>query len=288
MPRVRARNSPALLQWREAFRPLWPCLHCAGPPRPRRGQSGFEGVMVLRRIRNNRDETRNIVRLDGAEEERGRDPLIQTGAGHEDGDQSPQRLHPQMPLAPCDVLAAILPALRAPALGGLDRWALHARGTGGGSRPASPRVRSRHALTIVAPVPSSRHRGKSSETVLWGSQSCGSLSHWPPLRFRETIVLRTSRLSPARGCPPRGLCLAGGSSGATMAHCASVRSEGYFFRDWSFFNIRAPSSADGICAHYLTNILFCQALFPDSLRVHIRTRRLPHSRQNFACGGLSC
>src|SRR5207237_485859 len=64
---------------------------------------------------------------------------------------------------------------------------------------------------------------------------------------------------------PRGLCLAGGISGSTMAHCSSVRSEGYFFRDWSFPHIRAHSSADGTCANYLTNILFCQALFPDSL-----------------------
>src|SRR5213593_4841459 len=72
-------------------------------------------------------------------------------------------------------------------------------------------------------------------------------------------------MSTVRGCPPRGLCLAGGISGSTMAHCSSVRSEGYCFRDWSFFHIRAHSSADGICANYLTNILFCQALFPDSL-----------------------
>src|SRR5437016_5654385 len=72
-------------------------------------------------------------------------------------------------------------------------------------------------------------------------------------------------MSTVRGCPPRELCLAGGISGATMAHCSSVRSEGYFFRVWSFFSIRAHSSAGGICANCLTNILFCQALFPDSL-----------------------
>src|SRR4029453_7040335 len=72
-------------------------------------------------------------------------------------------------------------------------------------------------------------------------------------------------MSTVRGCPPRGLCLAGGISGSTMAHFSSVRSEGYLFRDWSSFHIRAHSSADGICANYLTNILFCQTLFPDSL-----------------------
>src|SRR5438132_14080493 len=97
------------------------------------------------------------------------------------------------------------------------------------------------------------------------------MSHWHPLRLREKSVLRTSRMSTVRGCPPRGLCLAGGISGSAMAHCSSVRSEGYFFRHWSFFNIRAHSSAEGIRANYRINILFCQALFPDSLLVDTRT-----------------
>src|SRR5215510_13876721 len=91
------------------------------------------------------------------------------------------------------------------------------------------------------------------------------MSHWHPLRCREKSVLRTSRMSTVRGCPPRGLCLAGGISGATMVHGSSVRSEGYCFRAWSFFFIRAHSSAGEMCANSLTNRLFCQALFPDSL-----------------------
>src|SRR5215510_6036751 len=52
-----------------------------------------------------------------------------------------------------------------------------------------------------------------------------------------------------------------------MAHCSSVRSDGYFFRERSFLNMRAHSCADGICANYLINLLFCQAMFPDSLSV---------------------
>src|SRR5262245_66516977 len=72
---------------------------------------GFEGVIVILRIRKNRDETRKIVRLDMAEEDGGRDPVIQTGAGNEDGDQQSQRIHQQMPLAPFDFLSAIIPAL---------------------------------------------------------------------------------------------------------------------------------------------------------------------------------
>src|SRR5262249_58232682 len=57
----------------------------------------------------------------------------------------------------------------------------------------------------------------------------------------------------------------GGISGATRVHGSSVRSEGYIFRNWSCFNVRAHSSAEGICANSLTNTSFCQALFPDSL-----------------------
>jgi hypothetical protein len=39
----------------------------------------------------------------------------------------------------------------------------------------------------------------------------------------------------------------------------------YIFRSWYSVAIFAPSSAHGICAHYRINLLFCQALFPDSL-----------------------
>src|SRR5882672_1864344 len=168
-------------------------------------------------------------------------------------------------LRPVIVLPPSSPRSGPPTSGVLtDGLSMHAA-RGVGSRPASPRVRSRHALTILAHVPASRHRVQSSETVLLGSQSCGSMSHWHPLRFREKIVLRTSRMSTSRGCPPRGLCLAGGIIGSTMAHCSSVRSEGYFFRDWSLCAIDAHSSTDGICANYLRNLLFCQVIFPDSL-----------------------
>ena len=120
MPSVRALNHPAFLQWREAFCPLWTGLHCEVPSHPMRGHPGIEGVIVILRIGTERDETREIMRLDVAEQEGGRSPVIQTGAGNENGDQPPQRIHPQMPLAPVDCLAAIIPALGAPALGGLD------------------------------------------------------------------------------------------------------------------------------------------------------------------------
>ena len=118
--------------------------------------------MVILRICEDRDETRKSMRLDVAEQHRGRYSGSQTGTSHEDGEQHPQRIHQEMPLAPLAFLAAILPALGAPDRGGLDRWALNARGTGGGSRPAATRGRSRKALTRLAQVPSSRHWAKES------------------------------------------------------------------------------------------------------------------------------
>src|SRR2546429_3471333 len=91
------------------------------------------------------------------------------------------------------------------------------------------------------------------------------MSHWHPLRFRYNRVLRTSLISTLRGRPPRGFCLAGGIMGLTMAHCSSVRSEGYFFLQRPSWSIFTHSSTEGICANYLIKLYFCQSIFPDSL-----------------------
>src|SRR5438128_4800979 len=93
------------------------------------------------------------------------------------------------------------------------------------------------------------------------------MSHWHPLRFRYNRVLRTSLISTLRGRPPRGFCLAGGIMGLTMAHCSSVRSEGYFFLQRPSWSIFTHSSTEGICANYLIKLYFCQSIFPDSLSV---------------------
>ena len=89
IPSMRAFNHPTLRQWREASRALWTCLHFEVPPRTIRCQPACEDVIVILRIRKDRDETRKIMRLDMAEQERGRHPVIQTGAGNEDGKQQP-------------------------------------------------------------------------------------------------------------------------------------------------------------------------------------------------------
>src|SRR2546427_3549973 len=82
-------------------------------------------------------------------------------------------------------------------------------------------------------------------------------------------------MSTSRGRPPRGLCLAGGIIGSTMAHCSSVRSEGYTFRELPSCPIYAYSSAERICANYLTNLLLCQVIFPDSLLVEKNCSPMP-------------
>jgi hypothetical protein len=159
MPRVRALNHPAFRQGRAALRPLWTGLHCEVPPRPMRGHPGCESVMVILRIRQDRDEPRTRVRLDLAAQERGRHPVIQTRAGHEDGAQHPQRLHQQMPLAPFDVLAALIPARRAPDLGGLDRLPIDACGTGGRRAPRFPTRAFAPGLDHLGPCPGVAPRG---------------------------------------------------------------------------------------------------------------------------------
>jgi len=60
----------------------------------------------------------------------GRPPIIQTGTGNEYGQQQAQRIDQQMPLTPLDLLATIVPPLRAAHLGGLDRLTINVRGTG--------------------------------------------------------------------------------------------------------------------------------------------------------------
>src|SRR5437660_7760262 len=104
------------------------------------------------------------------------------------------------------------------------------------------------------------------------------MSNWHPLRFRYNRVLRTSLISTLRGRPPRGFCLAGGIMGLTMAHCSSVRSEGYFFLQRPSWSIFTHSSTEGICANYLIKLYFCQSIFPDSLSVLVHAPSYSKSR----------
>jgi hypothetical protein len=71
-----ARNHPAYLQWREAFRSLWPCLHGAAPIRARLGHPRVEVVMVILMVRQDDDQTRTAG-LDLSETCQGRHAIIQ-------------------------------------------------------------------------------------------------------------------------------------------------------------------------------------------------------------------
>jgi len=135
MPSVRPLNHPAFVQRREAFRARRTSLYFDVPAGTMLGHPGVQGMVVILLIRTDHAETRKVVGRDVAEQEWCCHPIIEPGTGHQDGQQQPQRLHQQMSLAPVDFLAAILSALRASHLGGLDRLTLDAGGTGGRLAP---------------------------------------------------------------------------------------------------------------------------------------------------------
>jgi hypothetical protein len=120
MPSVRPLNHPAFLQGRKAFRASWPCLHFDVPAWTMLSHPGVQSVIVILLIRKNCDETRKMVGVDVPEQEWGRHPIIKPGTGNEHGQQQAQRIDQQMPLAPVDLLATIVPPIGAAHLGGLD------------------------------------------------------------------------------------------------------------------------------------------------------------------------
>lgn len=132
MPGVCALNHPAFGQRGESVCALWTHLVVEAPPGTMLRQPGFKEVIVLLLIRNKRHETRKVRGRDVCQQSRCCHTIIQPGTGHEHGGQQAQCIHQQMPLAPVACFPAVIPAFGAPDLGGLDRWALDARGAGGG------------------------------------------------------------------------------------------------------------------------------------------------------------
>jgi hypothetical protein len=130
MPGVRSRDHPAFLQRREALRSRRTHLHFDSPSSSIHGYLCFEVVIVILLIRKNRDETRKVLRIDLSEHFRCSNAIIQACIRHHDGHQEAQHIDQQMLLAPLNFLAAIVPALGSSDLGGLDRWAIDAGGTG--------------------------------------------------------------------------------------------------------------------------------------------------------------
>jgi hypothetical protein len=153
MPGIRPLNHPAFLQGRTAFRAGWTCLHFDMPTWTMRSHPGVQSVIVILLIRKDRDETRKVGGVDVPEQERGRHPILKPRTGNENGPQQTQRLDQQMPLAPVDLLAAILPPLGASHRGGLDGLTLHAHGAGRGLAPHGPTSPLAQGLDYLAPCP---------------------------------------------------------------------------------------------------------------------------------------
>jgi len=126
MPSVRPLNHPTFRQRRKAFCALWPYRDLDAPPGTMLSHPGVQSMVMILLIRKDRHETRKVVGRDVVEQEWGCHAIIETGTGNEDGEQHPQRIDQEMPLAPLDFLAPVIPALRAPHLGGLHRLAIDA------------------------------------------------------------------------------------------------------------------------------------------------------------------
>ena len=113
MPRVCALNHPEFRQRCEALYGFWTCFHLDAPPGPMRGHPGVQRMVVIFLIRKDRHETRQVLGRDVAEQERGCHTIIEPGTGDEHGEHQSQRIDQQMPLAPLDFFATVLPPLGA-------------------------------------------------------------------------------------------------------------------------------------------------------------------------------
>src|SRR5262245_6167091 len=153
MPRVRALNHPAFLQRHEPFRPLWTSLHLDAPLGPMFGHPGVQSMVVILLIRKDRHETGKVLGRDETEQEWSRHPIVETRTGNEDSQHQAQRIDQQMPLAPFDFLAAIIPTRGAPDLRSLDRLAIDARGTRGRLAPRCHAGAFTQGLYYLGPSP---------------------------------------------------------------------------------------------------------------------------------------
>jgi len=161
MPGVRPLNDPAFRQRCKAFRALGTHRDLDAPASTLLGHPGVQSVVVILPIRKDREETRKVVGRDMAKQDRGGHPIIETRTGDQDGQQQAQRIDQQVPLAPIDFLAAIVPTLWAAHLGGLNRLAIDARGAGRGLAPGFHTSPLAQGLDQLGPcAPSSRHRAK--------------------------------------------------------------------------------------------------------------------------------
>src|SRR6516165_8546795 len=160
MPGVRALNHPTFLSGREAFRPLWACLHFEAPSRTMLDHPRVEVVIMILHVSKNGLKARKLVRGDVAEQVWGRHAIIEARTGNEDGKQQPPVSTKRCRLRPLIFLPPSYPRSGPPISVVLTVWLSMPMALGVGSRPACTRVCSRKALTNFSQVPSSRHWAK--------------------------------------------------------------------------------------------------------------------------------
>jgi hypothetical protein len=134
-----------------------------------------------------------------------------------------------MPLAPVALLAPIIPALGAPDLWSLDRLALDARSTRGQLAPRCHTGAFTQGLYYLGPRPVVAPLRTIVLNRALGQHIRRQHVPWTPAPVQRQKGVEDL---PHVG-PPRGPDLAGGIRGATIAHCSSVRSEGYILRQRS-------------------------------------------------------
>ena len=92
-----------------------------------------------------------MIGVDLAKQERCRRTIIKTGLRHENDQPYTERIDQQMPLTPVDLLAAIIPPLRASHFSRFDRVTVDAHDTG--RAPSSPTRALAHHLDQLGPCP---------------------------------------------------------------------------------------------------------------------------------------
>ena len=140
--------------------------------------------------------------------------IVEGGTADQDDQQQPQDIDTDVAFAARSFLP---PSCHArPLFGRLHRSTIERAALGVGSCEGAccggPRRAGIHHMlprAIVSPL------RKVFIDVLLGSRSCGSMSHWHPVRLRYRMVLMISRMSTARGRPPG---FAGGKSGYKIFH----------------------------------------------------------------------
>jgi hypothetical protein len=93
------------------------------------GHPGVKGMLVIRVLGTDRFETGKVLRIELWEQGRGRHAILQPRPRDQQGHHHAQGIDHQMPLAPVDLLAAIIAALSPAPLRRCDRWAVDARRT---------------------------------------------------------------------------------------------------------------------------------------------------------------